>query len=373
MTRDEIQQEGVQLAEQHNFIIYEYATSVGKSLVAILVIEKDGGNWNIVLAETNHELNWINEFKKHGKEHLLKQVTFFCYQSLHKFKDGENYIFDEIHHCFSDKRLDILHSIYKTNLKRLIGLSATLTKTQKELLQEVIGNYHIHKVSLSEAIDWGILPEPTMYFIGIELDDTIRNLKYPFGKDKFIMTTQLDYYNRSTEYIEKLKLQYFGSGQEFDKIKWLSSANKRKKFLSVCKTPYARILLDKLSHRKLICFTGSIEQSKELSGGLSIHSKISKEARIKLLNDFNEGIIDKLFATGMLKESVNLAGIEIAIIIQLDNVERSFLQISGRSLRSIAPEVYVLYVKNTQDETYVKTVLENFNMDYVKFVTMEEL
>lgn len=31
------------------------------------------------------------------------------------------------------------------------------------------------------------------------------------------------------------------------------------------------------------------------------------------------------------------------------------------------PEQYVLYVKNSQDEVYVNTALEGFNMDYVEF------
>lgn len=44
-----------------------------------------------------------------------------------------------------------------------------------------------------------------------------------------------------------------------------------------------------------------------------------------------------------------------------------------RTLRSSFPELYILYIKGTQDEQYIKTCLENFNMDYVKFVKLKEL
>lgn len=374
MTRELLQNEAVKIGINNPYTIFEYPTGIGKSLIAIKIIEKVGGKWNIVLAETVHELNWINEFKKHNKEYLLPNITFFCYQSLHKHKDDENYILDEIHHTAnSTKRLSLLNYIHLNNAKRLIGLSATLTKTQKESIEKVIGKFFLHKITLSQVIEWGILPEPTVYFIGVNLDNTVKNLKYYYGKEKFVMCTEQEYYDRITNRIESLKLAYFASDSEFDKIRWLREANIRKKFLASCKTKHAKELLHKLDNKRLICFTDSIAQSEKLSNGLSIHSKLSKKAVNKLVNDFNNGVIDKLFATGMLKEGVNLTNIEAGVIIQLDNNLRSFIQQLGRSLRAVLPEQYVLYIKNTQDETYIGTVLEEFNMEYVKFVELKDL
>jgi len=271
MTRIEIQQEGLKLTESYNYIMFEWCTGLGKSLVSIQIIEKYGGKWNIVLAETNHEMNWIEEFKKHNKEYLLDNVTFFCYQSLHKNLDGENYIFDELHHVTSDRRLNLLQQIHLGNLKRFVGLSATLTRTQKELIEESIGKFYIHKITLSQAIDWKILPEPDIYFVGVELSNTSKYLKYHFTKDKFVMCTEKEYYSRITDRIETLKKVYFATQQDFDRVKWLKLANDRKKFLANCKTRHARDLLKHIDNKRFICFTGSIEQSELLSDGLSIH------------------------------------------------------------------------------------------------------
>jgi len=373
MTREEIQREGLELTKLHYYIMFEWCTGLGKSLVAIQIIELYGGKWNIVLAETNHELNWIEEFKKHNKKYLLDNVTFFCYQSLHKNIEGENYIFDELHHITSEKRLELLQKIHLSNLKRFIGLSATLTRTQKELIEDSIGKFYIHKITLSQAIGWKILPEPTVYFIGVELSNTSKYLKYYFTRDKFIMCTEKEYYDRITSRIETLKKTYFSTQQEFDRIRWLKLANDRKKFLANCKTRHIRELLKYVDNKRFICFTGSIEQSDALSNGLSVHSKIPKKKRIELITDFNNGKIDKLFATGMLKEGINLENIEVGLIIQLDNTLRYFSQTHGRTLRSSFPEQYVMYVKDTQDETYIKTALEDFNMDYVKFIELKNL
>jgi len=372
-TKSEIQFEALNLSEFHSYLVLEHATGLGKSLAAINIIEKYGGNWNIVLAETNHELNWIEEFKEHNKQHLLENIKFFCYQSLHKNLNDQNYIFDELHHICSEKRLNELNHIHLFNLKRFIGLSATLTRIQKEEIGNVIGSFHVYKISLDDAISWGILPEPTIYLVGTELDNITINQTFHFNKIKSVDCTELDWYNYQSERIEHFKLKYYSVQQEWAKIKWLKSANDRKKFLATCKTKYAVKLLEYLKSKRLICFTGSIEQSEQLSNGLSIHSKISKKKREELLNKFNSGEIDKLFATGMLKEGQNLNNIQVGIIIQLDNVDRYFVQVTGRTLRAKFPEQYIMYVKNTQDEVYIEKVLNNINKDYVNYTDINQL
>lgn len=364
-TRTEIQNEAISVAKENPFVIYEIATGVGKSLIAINIIEFYGGNWDIVIAETTHKDNWIAEFNKHGRSKLLKNVNFYCYQSLKKNIANKNYIFDEVHHLCSDLRLRYLSTI---KLNKFIGLSATLTTSQKDKIRNVIGDFKLYKFGLNKAISSEILPEPVVYFVGVELDMKLRIHKFNFNKDKYIMCNQKEYYDRLTQRIDWLKDKYFLTNNQFDKVKWLKAAMDRKKFLMNCKTPHAKELLYKISHKRLICFTGSIEQSEELSNGCSIHSKMGKKNVAKLIEMFNNEEIDQIFATGMLKEGINLNNIEVGLIIQLDNVERYFSQIHGRTLRSQYPEQYVMYVKNTQDEVYCKTALENFNMEYVKFI-----
>lgn len=58
--REKIQNEAVELAIKYPYYVAEFATGVGKSLTAIRIIETLGGKWNLVVAETNHILNWID-------------------------------------------------------------------------------------------------------------------------------------------------------------------------------------------------------------------------------------------------------------------------------------------------------------------------
>lgn len=352
-----------------NKLLLEVATGYGKTLSAILLIEKLGGSWNIVVAETAHITTWKDEFIKHGKEHLLKNVKIFCYQSLHKHVNGSNYIYDECHHLLAPAKIKLARIIQHNYA---IMLSATVTTYQKTQLKYSIGEFDIVKITLSDAIESKVLPEPMVYFIGFNLDDNVRIHKYSFTKDKSITVTEQEWYNRQSAYIDTLKQRFETSYSQSDKLRWLTAANKRKKFLADVKTKYARIILRELQNRRLLCFTNSIPQSELLGAGFTIHSHNTAKVNNQRFEDFNNLITNKLFAVGKLKEGVNLTQLDCAVVIQLDNSVKFYVQILGRSLRSVSPVLYVLYIKNSRDEEYTKNVLEDFNMDYVKFINLKE-
>ena len=381
-TKTQIQDYTVSLSVSHKNLLLELATGLGKTLSAIRIIEKVGGKWIIVIAETNHELNWIDEFKKHNKEHLLENVKFSCYQSLHKVIGNYNYCYDECHHLMSDKRLSYLHDISAWQLnKHNIFLSATMTWKQKNNIKNILPDLFEFKVSISKAIELGLLPKPSVYLIPVELDNIKKNLTFHFSKTKSVACTQEGYYKFITNKVNYYKQRFFELGEERYKLAWLKAGNDRKKFLSECKTSAAIELLQKLINKRTICFAGSIKQAEEVSYGVLkdigtysvVHSKKSKKIRETLIKDFNEEKIHHLYAVGMLKEGMNLNNIETGVILQLDNVERYFSQCHGRVLRSITPEQYILFVENSQDEVYLNTALEGFNMDYVATINLDEL
>lgn len=373
-SKDAIQDYAVRLSETYNRIIFEIATGGGKSLSAIRIIERIGGNWCIVIAEINHELNWRNEFILHGREHLLKNVTFKCYASIHKDIKDEHYVLDEIHRVFSDNRLEALKKIISTQKdKYILGLSATLTRTQKDALHNIIGEYYNFRITISQAVQWGLLPKPSIYLVPVQLDNSKKNHTFSFNKNKTIKCTEKEKYDFISGRIDYFKKKYFDTREEFDKIKWLSAGNTRKKFLSECKTKFAKILVEKLKDKRFICFTGSIKQSEELSKGLSIHSKINKKGREKLITQFNNGEIDYIFTTNMLREGMNLHNIEAGILVQLDNQEKNMIQQLGRTMRSLIPEFYILYVEDTQDFTYLTTATEGLDKQYVATINLEDV
>lgn len=395
MERFEIQQEAVQLMIKHHRVALQWCTGLGKSKAAIDVIKAmKPANVLLVVAEIAHRENWRAEFEK-WELSLSKGITIETYASLKNHR-GESYdllILDEGHHAGSELRIDILNDI---SAKNVLVLSATLPNDVIFQLQEIYGGFMNYRITLQTAISWGILPEPKIYLIPMELDNTHlsqsiveewgRSTKrytvkcslaerwtYLKNKTKYpdlrleIQCTELQKYIYLTDKAEFWKKQFFRTRNEGVKNKWLQLGSERKRYLGGLKTEKASQLISVIKSKRFICFCSSIEQAELLGGENSIHSK--KKGALNTIDDFNSKEIDNLFAIGMIQEGQNLVDIEVGVIIQLDGQERAFVQKSGRAMRAEEPVLFILYYKNTRDEEYLNKALENINPEYVTEVT----
>lgn len=342
--KDKIQENAVKLSESYPSLLLSLATGVGKSLAAIKIIERNSEeDWYILCKEINHINNWLEEFKAHKKEYLLPKIKIFCYDSLHKYINTKaNLVLDE-GHAITFLRLNLIKQI---EYKKVIILSATVEEDKKELLREITGSLKEYHISISDAINKGLLPPPKVFIVDVILNDKQR-IEYSELNNK----------------VEYFKGQHYKLQQKWSEWKWLNTALKRKNFLANCKTEKVKEILIKLKNKRLVCFTGSVDQCNKLGGKYVVHSKQKNNAEI--INLFNTEKIDKLFAVNMLREAMNLTNIQAGIITQLDNKKLSFIQMLGRVFRAELPECYILVVKDTQDEVYLQTVLEGFDTKYL--------
>lgn len=394
LTKDNVQDEAVELSKTNNRLLLKHGTGLGKSLSFIKIQEyHKPKSVYIIVAERNHVQNWINEYKKHGKEELLKTVTFFCYASLKKYINTtvDMICLDEGHHVSSDIRLDYLSSMRYNNL---VLLSATIKNDQLQKIEGITGVFYKYKIPLAEAIEAEIIPIPTFYLIPLELNNaTTELIEFSRGnkqkhekiycefKDRFkYIVNKKDYPNlhlviRCTQYQKDqyltntynyYKNKYFETRRIIDKNKWLLSGSERKRYLAGIKTSYIQKLLTKFQNKRFICFCGSIKQARILSEDKNLicsdHYDIDK---IKM---FNDGLIDNLFVVDMLKEGENLNNVEVGVIVQLDGETGSFIQKSGRIMRSKNPIIYLFYFKGTRDEVYLDNVLKEISIEHIRTV-----
>lgn len=396
MTKAEIQQKAVEMMRDTPLLILQWATGCGKSKAAIdIVKDLDTHKVLLAVAEIAHRENWKQEFLKWGLP-LDTGIVIETYASLKNHK-GEKYdliILDEAHHAGSDLRMEILEEI---ETEKVLALSSTLPSDMWFKLGQLYGRrMSSFKVSLQEAIDWGILPEPKLYLIPMTLDNTHlsqiiveewgtkakrRTVKcsiserWTYMKDKAtyphmrleIECTELQKYIHLSDKIEFWKKQFFRTRNEGVKNKWLQFGSERKRYLGSLKDQKAQEVLDLIKDKRYICFCSSIEQAERLGGDNSIHSK--KKGSLNTIEDFNSKEIDNLFAIGMIQEGQNLVDIEVGVIIQLDGQERAFVQKSGRAMRADEPLLFILYYKDTRDEEYLQKALEDINPDYITEVT----
>ena len=399
MTREELQIQSLSLIKQSNRVALQWCTGLGKSKMAIDMANyladkefkehEEPFNVLLVVAETAHKSNWKIEFDRWGLK--TNNIVMECYASLKKYRNSywDLVIFDEAHHLGSDLRMDVLTELHAQNI---ILLSATLPDQVMQAVTEVFGEFVTSKVTLKEAIEWGILPQPKVYLIPLTLDSTYPNCtiieewgkkekrvtykckfherwEYIRNKNKYpnvtleITCTQQQKYDYLSDQFEYWRSQFFKTRQEFIKNKWLQVGSKRKRFLGESKTDAVRLLLHKIRDKRFICFCTSIEQAELLGGKNAIHSK--KDNSFDIIDDFNTKKIDNLFAVGMLQEGQNLTDIEAGVIVQLDGQERAFVQKFGRSLRATDPVQFIFYYKNTRDTEYLENVLEGINEEYI--------
>lgn len=376
-----LQEEAVKLSRKHDNLLLSWATGTSKTLAAIKAYDSylrtslTFGTKNlacyVVLKETNHEDNWKAEFKKWGYEHLLPTIEFFCYASLKNYQNTKTgmIILDEVH-ALSEVRDEHLNTI---KCEKIISLSATVPSHVKQRLKAYKPGFYEWHISLQKAIAEGFLPEPDMFILRIPLDNTEKKHLYIKNKkDKGELVTAREYYKRLERSINWWEQQYYQGGEGWKENRWMMAALKRKKMMAYLKTDAAKEMLKHLEKDRLICFTGSIEQCNELGSQEAIHSKISAPKRKALISQFNEREIDKLFAVGMLRESMNLEAINSALLVQLDNSKGSGEQMIGRALRSISPRVYFIVLKDTQDEIYLDKVLKGIDKKYIHEFTLPE-
>lgn len=394
--RKEINKTAIELSQKFDILALEWATGVGKSKAALDIANTHRNNkeWKalLVVAELAHIKNWEDEVSKWEMEELYSQFTIVTYASLkhHKDKFYNLLILDEAHHVGSDIRMEILDSL---RFNKLLLLSATLDENFKnKLIMSSSKDIHFNIITLNEAIEKGILPEPIIHLMPLKLDnrryseifleewgtkskrviykttyekrwDYIKyRKKYPHVTLEVSCTPRQKYMmiNDKVNYFKKRTFQTNNPGL---RNKWMQLALERKRFLGEMKTHVVNDFLNTIEGIRYICFCTSIEQADFLNKKRAIHSKMDNPELI--INNFNEKKISSIFAVGMIKEGQNLTDIEAGVMIQLDGVIRPFIQKFGRSLRAENPVQYIFYYTNTRDEEYLNEVLKEIDNKYI--------
>lgn len=388
------------LLNKKPYQVLEHCTGLGKSLSALKCIEAIEGKWYIICKERNHIHNWQVEIKKHSMEHLFERVEFFCYASLKKYKNTSpvGVVLDECHAIKSAIRIKQFNTITP---KYALALSATIDDEIKDALKSV-GFVHKrtiwNKISLYEAIGLGILPKPIIYVKYTYLDNRERDLIYEFKKGRKVsadnthictyeqrfsklsklrktgenyllnvLCNEQEYYNIITEQLKYYQVRQ--SMSEYFKFKFLNLGSTRKRFLASTKTTNLKKLLDITKGKRRVIFTGSIDQCIEIGDDTGIiHSKLSMKDVQERIIDFNRKKIATLYSVYMIRESANLTDIEVGIMTQLDSKKLSFTQVLGRLLRGENPVIYVMCVKNTQDEKYLQPILDSPLSKYINIL-----
>ena len=285
-------------------------------------------------------------------------------------------LFDEGHHI-TERVMSIIEVM---KYKRIMVLSATIKPTLRYQLTALLPGLHMYKVTMKDAIQSDILPDPKIILIPLSYnikDKTekmiVRNAKTDLAEKEIPFEHRHLYKDKKYKYVVYCtEAQYIMAlDQEIDTLKrkvsmgntglkniMLHKSSERLKWLASKKTAFVQKLLDKLKDIRTLTFCASIEQTKEV-GKNCIHSK-NKLAQ-DVLNDFNEGKINHITACSMLDEGINPVNCRIGIFANINASERLQIQRIGRILRHSDPVIIIPYYKNSREEEIVNAMLINYN------------
>ena len=371
-----------QLFNCHRLCV-QWSTGVGKTRVGVnsiskLIEQTPDAKVLLCVAEVTHKDTWRDEFYEvlgmFEAEQVLSSCTIECYASLKKYADTSwnMIIFDEAHHLGSEFRLDLLMTL---KADYVLALSATMKKEVLDELNVDFGRFMVNRYSLSKAIDDEILPNPTIITVPLILDSKHETEMFKVewgskkGRSSFghahynawkeiryrhtagslkVWCTQAQKYSWICEEIEYAKKKYMMAGTDWLKTVWLQKASERKRILGSMKSEYIKKVIEKIktddADARLLCFCSSVEQAKKIGGVHAVHSKQTDKENKRLIDEFNSGESNELYAVGKLVEGVNLVDCKYLVMSQLDGELRLWTQKVGKR--------YCPYVLNSVEVKY---------------------
>lgn len=387
MTREEVLKE-VKAIPNRN-VLLTLPTGFGKSKNAIERVKhlakKKYKNLLIVVPKNVLKVNWADELAKWWPDCKLN-ITFSTYVSFPKHKGKWDFIiFDEAHHLSERCR----EALCDFEVEYTILLSATVKKDLREELKEVFDDLYYYNATLREAIDNGVLPDPTVYLLPLTLDNKLPNeriIKNPKAKGRIIYASWAERWSymrqknnpvhifcTQTQYLDDLngQIEWFKNrrGNIVCKNRWLKLCGDRLKYLSDCKVPIVLKILQHCKNQRTLTFCNSIEQTKKL-GEYCINSQNTESNDVLRL--FNKGVVHHITACNMLNEGMNLVDCRVGIYANLNSSDTIIKQRTGRLLRHPNPIIIIPYYKGTREEELVNKMLEDYNPELVKTVNFVE-
>ena len=361
MTREEIQEKVLSTLLKVDRGTAALSGGTGKTLIGLQhmnTLYKIAKNVKFLVVAPKKSIfqSWKDDAVKFKLEHLLKHITFSTYLSLDKQSHEYSVIYLDECHSLSLKKNSWLS---KFNGK-IIGLTGTPPTNIKSDKGFMVDKYCpvVYTYDTDEAIDHSILNDYRIIIHYVELDK-VKNIKVVKPQATW-MTSEIQVYNYWSNRVDT----NYG---HLKKIAAIQRMKAMQGFLS--KEFKAKNLLNDIGHfSKCLCFASTQEQSARICP-ITYHSnnKFSESN----LESFKTGKLLKLCAVEQLSEGINIPDLKFGIIMHSYGNERKASQKIFRFLR-LNPDdcstIHILCYKDTIDEQWVKSALEGFNQDKIRYL-----
>lgn len=250
------------------------------------------------------------------------QVTFAMVQTLSRKENLKTIphfdllVIDEAHHAIAESYRNIISEIKTKNPSALIyGVTATPKRSDKKDLGTIFSNIS-DQITISELIASGHLVRPRTFIIDVGTQKDLKNVKKTAGD--FDMKAVEEIMNKSP-----ITEEVF--------TKWQELAGNRKTVI-FCST---------IIHAQAVYEVFNSHDIKTVF----IHGDLTEAERKKVLFDFEQGDAQVIVNVSVLTEGWDYQPVSCVIILRLESCKSTLVQIVGRGLRVVDPEIYPGVIK----------------------------
>jgi len=351
-------------------------TGFGKSRCGVLAIEhalKSGDKALVLVPTIQLQSQFRSEFDKWNVD--SSNVEIVCYQSAYKFV-GNHYdivVCDEIHLGLSIEYRKFFN--YNT-YDKLLCMTATLPEEQeyKKLLYKLAPT--AYSITLDKCVQLGIVSPYEINCVPISLTPNERS-DYKTINNKFVRCTyalgQHDAFNQA-----KSILGNAHSHPEDKKVaaQFYQAIRERKAIVDFAENKlvaFQKLVGDNID-KKILVFSGANNFTDQLCNSISplavaYHSNKTKKQRESALELFRNDEINILCSTKALNQGLDIPNANMGIICGLTSKSLSMIQRIGRLIRfqeGKIGSVYILYVKDSQEEKWLKNSVRT--LDHINWL-----
>ena len=311
----------VSMRENHKNILVIEGTGLGKTNIAIKVIDSYFRTKRVLYVVPK---NLLKDEVKRNKYFKYPFVEFICYNSLHKYdaKDYSLCIFDEAHRAGAPKWMKQAKRFIDSISCNVLALTATNIRMdglniEKELFN---GKGIIHGLSVFDAIDRGLLPKPNYISAILEPDIMVKNIEETVSKTKFYNKEDKD---KIEEKLNVIKTSYKNE-LEMENIIYKHTNGTNKFIVFIPKIPDCE--------RYIPIFKKILKTNKVYT----IHSKKEKDynkSTVEYFNSYKGKDNIALLGVNMLSEGLHIEGVSQIIMLRGTKSNPMYLQMFGRVLR----------------------------------------
>ena len=354
--QDEIQEKFINSTLEYfkeNDVGYlELAMRIGKCRISIEVLKRlPISPINVLVAYPDNKLRdvWISEFEKWSYSNPNVRYVNFSSLKKHVHDRVDFFIIDEFHSASSAER-SYCEEIMSRSTNTL-ALSGTVSvETDEEWCLNKIATY-----STLDGISDGILADYEISVHIINLDD-VTKITDKNGKSK----TEKEKYKAYTWVIETLK-------RKQENFMHLALARNRLSMSSIGKMNYLKILLDSLSDKRVLVFTGLAKVADD-TGIPSYHSKSKNDDNYK---EFQKGVFNHLALAAMGKMGVTYSDLDSVILTNFTYNAEETSQILNRAIkldyRGKKADLHILCLNEAPELKKIKESLALLDASKIKY------